>query len=366
MTNMYPQNRYIGITGTVGKTTTTLACYHVLRQKFRTVSTIQNSANLDSIFNIPITLLKVRPKTQKVVLEMGIEYPDEMDFYLSLVHPGIGIVTRVSYQHSEFLGDVEKIFEEKSKLIKQLPTNGTAILNWDDTYTRKMADLTKANVIFFGSDPKNCHVWATNVRIHDYQTKFELNYGVERVEVAMQIIGRHYVTSALAAAALGLSNGMSLMAIKKGLEEIKGSAHRMQLVEGLNGSLVLDDTYNNAPVALEAAVEVLSELPARRRILVLGEMKELGQFSQKMHRQVARKIYANKVDLVLMGPGDTRYVADELKSLGFPEDRMEADLTHPQLVARILKAAGKGDVVLVKGARSLRLDEIVKRIIKQR
>lgn len=358
---LYSGERFIGITGSVGKSTTSLCCYFVLKQKFNVLKTVNN---LDTIFNLPITLLKVRPKIQKVILELGVEYPNEMDFYFSMVRPATAIITKIAPQHTEFLGGIEGIVNEKSKLVKQLPETGTAILNWDDINVRKMADLTKAQIIYYGTNPKTCHIWASNIRIENYKTVFELNYGVERVEVQMNLIGEHYVTSALAAAALGLHNGMLLMHIKKGLEEVTAGEHRMQLLNGQNNTMILDDTYNNAPAALEAALDVLNKLPAGRRILVLGEMRELGDLTKKMHQQIAQKIYSEKVDFVLLGQGDTKYISEELKSLGYPENRLEENLSNSQIVSQILQLGKKGDLILVKAARSIRFDEIVKRISK--
>lgn len=368
LVNFFSPSMFIGVTGSVGKTTTTICCTHVLDQKFRTLSsTASTVVNLDPIFNIPITLLKIRPKVNKVILEMGVEYPDEMDFYLSIVAPATAIVTNVSYSHSQYLGTIEQIFQEKSKIVQQLPANGTAILNWDDDSVRKMADLTSAKIIFYGTDGKNCHIWASNIKVSNYQTSFEINYGVERVAVNLRLVGRHQVYPALAAAALGVINGISLIAIKKGLEEVEPTEHRLSLLEGLNDTVILDDTYNNSsPIGIEAALDVLNDLPAKRRILIYGEMKELGTYSPSMHRRVGQKIYKNKVDLVLLGSGDTHFIEEELKALGFASEKIEVNLSNPQIVTRILRIAHMGDLILVKGSRSGRFDEVVKRISKQK
>lgn len=360
---LYPRSRFIGITGSVGKTTAKEACLSVLSQKYKTIASI---GNLDPIFNIPLTLLKVRPGTKKAIFEMGIEYPGEMDFYLSMVKPATGIVTRISFAHSQFLGSIEEIVQEKGKLIKQLPKDGFAILNWDDLNARKLAKETEAEVIFFGTDPKECHVWASNIKIDNNLTYFELNYGVEKVEVTWKLLGRHFVYAALAAASLGISEGLSLINIKRGLEKVEPAPHRLQLLEGLNGWRVLDDTYNSSPVALEEALEVLNDLPARRRMAVLGEMRELGSFSESLHRQIAQKIYKDKVDLVLTGGGDAVFFADELLKLGFPEERVEANLSNSQIVSKVIRAAGNGDLVLIKGSRAVKLDEVVGRITRRK
>lgn len=357
----YHRSSFIGITGSVGKTTTKEACLSVLSQKFKTIASREN---IDPIFNIPATLMSLRPSVKKVILEMGIEYPGEMEFYLTLARPATAIVTRISYAHSEFLGDIEKIVEEKGLLVSQLPKDGFAILNGDDIHVRKLASKTQAQVLFFGFDSKKCDVWAGNIQINGNNTSFELNYGVERVQVNLQLLGRHFVYAALAAAALGLSVDLSLMSIKKGLEEVKPSPHRLQIIEGLEGWYVLDDTYNSSPTALEESLNVLNEVSARRRIAVLGEMKELGQYSESLHRQIAQKIYKDKIDRVFLGGGDARFIGDELIRLGFPAEKLEVGLSNSQMVPQILRNIGRGDVVLVKGSRAVRLDEVVKRITK--
>lgn len=359
---LFPRSAFIGITGSVSKTSTTISCLHVLSEKYQTIAT---DINLDSILNIPITLLKTRPKTKKVILEMGVEYPGEMDFYLSLVRPATAIVTKISYAHSEFLGNIEGILKEKAPLIRQLPKNGYAILNFDDPYCRRLAKETESQVVFFGFDSKNCHVWASNVRLEEGLTKFELNYGVERVEVSFSFLGRHMVYPALAAAALGISCDMNLIQIKKGLEKVKSVPHRLQLLEGINGFDVIDDTHNSSPAAVEEALNVLNELPAKKRIAVLGEMKELGKYSESLHRGLAQKIYKDKIDLVLLGSGDAEFIYDELIKLGFSPERVDVNLSNTQLVSRIIRYAGKGDLVLVKGSHAVKLDEVVQRITKQ-
>jgi len=364
---LLPNSLFIGITGSVGKTTTALACREVLSQKFPTLSTTDTKpgvANLDPIFNLPMTILKIRPNIKKVVLEMGIEHPGEMEMYLSLVRPATAIVTRIFYAHSEFLGNLEDIIKEKGQLVEQLPKNGLAILNWDDLNSRKLAEKTGAEVVYFGMDQKNCHVWADKVRIENLRTIFELNYGVERVEVTSNLLGKHQIYSLLAAASLGIANGIPLINIKKGLEKVVGLEHRMQAVAGFNGSTIIDDTYNSSPAAVEEAIETLNAIPARRRIVVLGEMRELGEYSQRLHQQIAAKIYKEKIDLVLTGGGDAHFIADELLKLGFIPERLSIGLQNPEIASKLLKVVSRGDVVLVKGSRATRLDEVVKRIVK--
>ncbi len=359
---LFPGEIFTGVTGSVGKTTCVAAAGLVLSQKYKTLLT---NPNLDPVLNIPTTLLKLNPSIKKVILEMGIEYKGEMDFYLSLVHPKTAIVTRISYAHNQFLGGINEILLEKGKLVESLGKDGVAILNWDDPDCRKLSQICKGNVVFFGTDAKTCTVWAGNVKIENFATSFELNLGVERVKVNMKLLGVHQVYPALAAAALGVVNDIPLTKIRFALEKVEPSPNRMQVISGPDGSVIVDDTYNCSPAALEGAIDTLLAIPAKRRILVLGEMRELGQFSEQLHRQIAQKIYKEKLDLVFLGQGEAQIIADELKSLGFWEEHLKFNLQNSQLVSELLKILSKGDVCLIKGSRAVRLDEVVKRIAKK-
>lgn len=359
---LYPQDSFVAVTGSVGKTTTVSALSAVLSQKYKTVTT---QPNLDPVLNIPQTLLRLNPTVKKVILEMGVEYPGEMDFYLQLVNPKFVVVTRISYAHSEFLGGPDQILAEKGKLVEQLPQDGVAVLNYDDPAVRKLADKCHGQAYFFGFDSQNCTVWAGNVRLDNFQTVFELNFGVERVLVRLKLLGEHQVYAGLAAATMGIILGVPLTRIKNALESLTATPHRLEVLPGPFGSIVIDDTYNSSPQAVEVAIDTLMRLPSKRKIIVLGEMKELGEFSEKLHKAVAQKIYKEKIDYVFLGGGEAAFIADELTSLGFWEERMESNLSNSQIVSRLLKVLEKGDVVLIKGSRAVRLDEVVKRIVRK-
>lgn len=359
---IYPKQNFIGVTGSVGKSAFVKAANAILSQKFKTLST---NSDIDPILNIPQTLLKLSPSVKKVILEMGIEDKGEMDFYLSMIKPQTVVVTKIAFAHSDFLGDPDEILEEKGKLIEQLEVGGVAILNFDDPYSRKLAKKCKGTVVYFGTDPNSCTIWAGNVKIENFKTVFELNLGVERVQVNYQLLGMHQIYPALAAAVLGVVNNMTLTKIKLGLESVTPDEHRMQILQGPNDSVILDDTYDSTPASLEAAIDTLLQMNARRRVLVLGEMKGLGQYSEMLHRQIAQKIFKEKIDLMFLGQGNAHIIGLELKDLGFWEERVESDLQNSQIVNRLLKTLGKGDAVLIKGARGLRLDEVVKRISKK-
>ncbi|MDO8573314.1 MAG: UDP-N-acetylmuramoyl-tripeptide--D-alanyl-D-alanine ligase [Candidatus Daviesbacteria bacterium] len=359
---LYPPNLFIGITGSVGRSTCVEAAAAVCSQKYKTITTNPYS---DPVHNISHTLLRINPKTEKVILELEAEHKGEMDFYLSQVKPKIALFTKTTYMPGTESSIVGEILSEQQKLMESLGKQGVAIVNWDDLALKEIAGQCRGNVLFYGTDPKNCTVWAGNIGVENFGTSFELNSGVERVKINFKLLGINEVYAALAASLLGVVLGIPLTKIKPALESLESIPHCMQTLLGPNNSIILDDTNGTSPVEVEAAIDTLLAVPARRRIVVLGEMRDLGVNSEVMHREIARKIYKEKLDLVFLGQGETRFIAEELKSLGFWEEKMESDLQSSQLVSRLLKTLGKGDVCLIKGSKSVRLDEVVSRIAKK-
>src|SRR3989344_3601768 len=237
--------------------------------------------------------------------------------------------------------------------------------NYDDINCRLLAQNCQGKVYYFGMDAKNCTIWAGNIKVENFQTVFELNLGVERVQIKYKLLGEHQIYAALAAALCAVILKIPLTRIKFALELLEPAMHRFQPLPGPFGSVIIDDTYNSSPQAVEAAIDTLIKLPAKRKIIVLGQMLELGKYSEKLHRQIARKIYKEKIDYTFLGGGDANYIEDELKSLGYWEERVESNLSNSQIVAHLLKTLEKGDVCLIKGSRAVRLDEVVKRVVKK-
>lgn len=349
-----PQAEIIGITGSVGKTTTKEAIVSVLSQKFSTVGSI---GNLDPIFNIPITLLKIRSWTKKVVLELGVEYPSEMDFYLSLAKPNMGVVTRVYWTHTEFLGDIEGVINEKAKLLEVLPKDGWAVLNHDDEFVREeMAKRTKARVFSFGTHPHAA------LQISDFlhqgkegsifKLKSKLKEFPHESEIHWKLLGEHNTVAAAAAASVGLLCGLSENEIKQGLERLKSQPHRLNPISGPNGSLILDDTYNSSPAAAVMALETLRALsPQGRAFAVLGEMKELGKYEEEGHREVGRKVQEENIDELIVFGKTTKYIADEAQRNGMRRGQIKFVEDIEEIVDLLKKELSKEDVVLLKASR---------------
>ncbi len=359
---LYSKDLFIGIGGNYDSPIYVETVTEVLSQKFTTLKT---ENKIDPIFSIPKILLKITPKIEKIVLNMETHLEDEMDAYLSLVKPRVVIMTRINLVHSDVFINTDNLVKEVSKLIHQLPSDGTVVLNWEDSNSKKIVEGFPGNIVYYGNDSQNCTVWAGNIKIEQFRTTFELNQGVERVKVSLQLLGVDKVYPALAAATLGVLYKIPLTKIKIGLEKIPPQDHDLQPLFGPNGSIILDDTSRCLLPDLQSAIDTMLKIPAKRRILVLGEMKGLGNISESIHRQAAQIIYKEKFDQIFLGGGDANIIADELKNLGFWDERMQSNLQNSQLVGLLLQNLGRGDLCLIKGSQAVRLDEVVKRITKK-
>lgn len=347
----------IAVTGSAGKTTAKEMLASILELKGKTVWT---AANIDPVYNIPTTILGCSPKTKYLILEMGVEFPGEMDFYLWLAQPKIGVVTTIYWTHTQFLGDIKGVAREKGKLIERLPKDGSAVLNFDDPEVRKLAAKTKAKVVWYGSS-RECDVGSSKVRINsDLTTSFTISAKGKREEIRLKLLGKHFVPLALAAAGVGLVSGLSLSEIKRGLEEVEPQPHRMVPISLKNGVVIIDDTYNANPLATAEAIRVLSEVGRRKRkLLIFGEMRELGSFEKEGHREIGRITLAEGVDYFLgLGPL-TKLAIEEMVKKGFSPNKSFWSDDIKEITKALKKEIRPGDVILLKGSRAMAMEEIV-------
>ncbi len=344
----------IGITGSYGKTNTTMAIKEVLGQKFKVLAT---DVNLDTNFNIPITILKMTDQ-EKLILEYGVDHIGEMDRHLSLARPNIAVITGIAPVHADraHLGSLENIIIEKRKLVEALPKEGWAVLNNDVPSVRHMADNIDCHVMFYSLN-KNSGVWANRVKVDFSGLSFNLHYKDQMVKVKTSLIGRHHVLNCLAAAAVGIISGMSLSLIAKGLSQVEPLEGRMSVEVGPRGSVLLNDARRANPASTIAGLEALDDLPAKRKIAVLGEMAELGDWEEKGHREVGEKVGEIKPTyLIAVGP-KTRFIAEEAEkkmkkgSVIWVNDVFEA----VGVLTGILK---KGDLMYLKGSLLRHLERI--------
>ena len=360
--HFFPHLTIIGITGSYGKTNTTRAIAQVLSEKYKT---LQTDLDLDTIYNLPITILKLRPWHQKLVLEMGVDHKNEMDFHLSLVKPSIAVVTGINPTHSEpeLLGSLEGVIKEKRKLLQILPKDGLAILNWDDENVWKMARFTKAKVLKCGTSPK-CDFWADKIKVDFSGTSFILHYENKKFAIKTGLVGRHFIHECLAAAAVGINQGLTWGQIKNGLSKLKPLAGRLSIEKGPKGTILINDVLRANPASTIAGLQTLVDLPTLRaaqgrRIAVLGEMGELGELAQEEHRRVGKEVAGLKIDyLVSVGPLQKLTAVEAIKS-GMKKNQVfwvENVAQAARILERLLSV---GDLFYLKGSLLRHMERIL-------
>lgn len=347
--------RVIGITGSVGKSTTKELVSEILSMKFRT---LKNQGNLNNEIGLPLTLLRLGPGYEMAVLEMGFYKSGDIDQLCNIALPQVGILTNIGTVHAERAGSQAEIARGKSELVQALPPapEGTAILNMDDAWIVPMADLTKANVFFYGLNPA-AHLWADEIVSQGLNgIRFHLHYQGETFAMQAPLIGHHSIQTILRAVAAGLVEGLAITEIIYGLQHASGQL-RLVATHTREGALILDDTYNASPESTLAALNLLSELPGRK-IAVLGGMFELGEYEKEGHEKVGIRAAEIVNQLITVGEHG-KMISSAAIDAGLSLNAITALDDVDQAVALLHTLLHEGDVVLVKGSHSLRMDQII-------
>ncbi len=347
--------RVIGITGSVGKSTTKELVAEVLSQRYKT---LKSPGNLNNEIGLPLTLLKLTEQHERVVLEMGFYVPGEIDFLCDIALAQVGVVTNIGTMHAERAGSIEEIVKGKTELVQALPPEpeGLAILNFDDPNVKEMAEHTNARVFYYGMNPA-ADLWADNVEGLGLEgIRFRLHYRRETLHLRVPLIGRHSVHTALRAAAVGLTDGLSWQEIVDGLQTGRAQL-RLVAVRTESGAIILDDTYNASPESTLAALNLLEDLEGRK-IAVLGDMLELGQYEEQGHRMVGAR--AAEVANVLVTVGDrAKIIASAAANSGLSTSKIKEFDAAEQTFDFLRENLTSQDVVLVKGSRGMQMEIIV-------
>ncbi len=349
-----PQMEVLGITGSVGKTSSKELIYDVLSRHYRTLKT---PGNMNNEIGLPLTMLQTDEKTEQAVLEMGFYVQGEIDQLCQIAAPSVGVITNIGMVHASRAGSMEVIARGKSELVQALPADGTAILNYDDPYVRPMAEVTKAKVFYYGTDP------AADLYISDVEScgldgvRFALNYQGEKHVAKIPLIGRHSALTALRAAAVGLVKGLSWEEILDGLAHAQNQI-RMRITKTIGGGMLIDDSYNSSPDAAAAALNLLSEMKGRK-IAVLGDMLELGQYEKHGHEKVGERAAESCDVLVAAGPL-SKYLCDAAIAKGMDAKKVFRFETAADSVNFVRENFGsENDVILVKGSLGMKMKQIV-------
>ena len=340
----------IAVTGSAGKTTTKEAIADVLSTKFRVH---KSEGNFNNHFGLPLMLLKLEPEHDCAVVEMGMSHLGEIKALAQIAEPETGVVTNVAPVHLEFFKDISEIARAKYELVESLPSNGTAILNADDEFVSQFGRDFKGKVVTYGTAPL-ANVRAEHIQSRGQQgSEFDLIAAGRRANATLPLVGAHNVHNALAAVAVALEQGISLPSAVDALSQLRPSDKRGQVVR-IGNITVVNDCYNSNPKALNAMVDALANMPAKRRIVVAGEMLELGPQSEMMHADAGRHMAARKVDFVIGVRGLAEHIVNAAKQAGI---RAEFVTTPEEAGEWLKREARDGDVVLLKASRGVKLEK---------
>lgn len=349
--------KVVAITGSNGKTSTRAMTVAVIGRRFET---LEPRGNYNNLIGLPLTLLNLTPAHQWAVLELGTNSPGEIGRLADICTPEIGVITNIGPAHLERLGSLDGVMQEKGQLLSRIRAGGKAVLNADDERLLRLAGETQATVILYGQSPR-ATVRAPLISERPQGVTFTLELPQEeRVEVHLKIAGGFMVSNALAAAAVGHVLGVSIQTIKAALERFEPVNGRMKILPGPGGITLIDDSYNANPSSMSAAIQTLRSVAgARRRVAVLADMRELGEQSAHLHRQLGHTAGAAALDRLYV-TGD---FAPEVVS-GARAEHMAATAifagSREAVLDDLKNWLRTGDWVLIKGSRAMKMEVIVK------
>ncbi len=347
--------RVIGVTGSVGKTTTKEVISRVLAWRY---AVLRSAGSYNNEIGLPLTLLQLTGECERLVLEMGMYVRGDIRFLAEMAQPHVGVVTNVKPVHAERAGSLENIMLGKRELVEGLPPapEGIAILNYDDERVRAMAEHTAARVFFYGFSPE-ADLWADDVESLGLDgIRVRLHYDGEWLYVKVPLLGRHSAHTILRAASVGLVEGLNWQEIIEGLRA-PGAQLRLVAVSGPYDSLILDDSYNASPPSTLAALNLLEDLEGRK-IAVLGDMLELGDYEEEGHLKVGCRTTDVAAELVAVGQL-AELLARGARLCGMDPANVHAVADSDAALEVLREILQPGDVILVKGSRALKMERIV-------
>ncbi len=342
--------KVVGVTGSVGKSTTKEMIASVLQTTYKVSKT---PVNYNNDIGMPMSILAMPEDTQVAVLEMGMNHFGEIAYLTNIARPDVAVIVNIGTMHIEHLGSQEGILQAKMEIREGLSDEGVMILNGDDPLLWKQRQLPELNASFFGLENPECDIEAEELAEDAGMLRFRVNSRTASFPVELALEGRHYVHDALAAVGVGLVLQVTPEDIARGLREFKNMAGRQEIFEA-KGYTIIKDCYNAGPESMAAALSVLGNRPGRH-VAVLGDMLELGVRTQAEHYKVGR-IAAEKVDLLLAyGPNSIR-VLNGARTGGMDETKARAFTDRERLVGVLKQLAEPGDVILFKGSRGMQME----------
>ena len=351
--------KVVGVTGSVGKSTTKEMIAAVLSKTYRVSKT---PANHNNDIGMPMAVLAMSEDTQVAVLEMGMNHFREIAYLASIAQPDVAVITNIGTMHIEHLGSQEGILQAKLEILEGMKDSGKVILNGDDALLWNLHRRQDFDIAFCGVQNPDCRYHGSDIVQNPGLLQFNVKYGTLTFPVELSLEGMHYVSDALLAIGVGVEMGMNPSKIQEALSQFQNMAGRQEIFEAKKCTII-KDCYNAGPESMAAALAVLSNRTGRR-VAVLGDMLELGVCTQAEHYRVGR-ITAEKADLLLAyGPNSSRIVSGAVTG-GMPESRAKAFENRDEIVAAMKRMIKPGDTILVKGSRGMRMELILEQFLTE-
>lgn len=351
--------KVIAITGSAGKTTTKDIIAALLGKRYRTRKT---RGNLNNHYGLPLTLLDFDGDEEIAVLEMGMSQLGEISLLAEIAKPEIGVITNVGETHLESLISVENVAKGKSELIKALPADGIAVLNYDNEYVREMSRVFPGKKIIYYGLTGEADLYADNIVSTRTGMEFDVHCGNEVEKLKLDRMGLHNVYNTLAAIAVARHLGISWQEIKEGLLDVEYSSLRWDVQER-DGVIIINDAYNANPLSMEASITAAREMRGKRLILALGAMLELGEREEPAHLRLGEYVCENKADLLITVGETARLISEGARKKGMKNSQVIECENNQKAIEVLSKQLQEGDILLVKGSRGLKMEEIVRALL---
>lgn len=357
--NLYKDLKVIGITGSVGKTSTKDMIANVLSQKYKTLKTIGNNNN---DIGLPMTILNLRDH-EVAVIEMGMNHLGEIRVLTKIAKPTLSVITNVGTSHIGLLGSRENILKAKLEILEGMKNKEIIINNDNDMLSNWSKGAKDCKIHTFGID-NNSECSSEDIEIQENLSYVNCSYNGEKIELNVPVGSKIFVLNALCAVLVGKLMELSNEDIKKGIESFELTGKRMELVHLKNGSVLINDSYNASYDSMKVALEYLENIEAERKIAVLGDMYELGEFSEKLHKKVGKEVDKDKIDLLFTVGKDAKYISEVAVQNGMSEDKILYFENIENLEKDLKHKIKKGDAILFKAAHGMRLFEVVDNLKK--
>jgi len=384
--------KIIGITGSIGKTSTKEAVFCVLSPHF---SVRKNNKNYNNEIGLPLTIIGAESGGRSIfkwiiiflrwlgyvilpfrypkvlILEMGADRIGDIKYLLSFVHPQIGVITEISGSHLEFFKNLEGVTKEKGTLVQELTENELAVLNADNKYVLGLKDKLKSRVVTFGFSREadvqaESPVFSYDDNGHIQGISFKLSYDGTTLPVRLNnILARHQIYAVLSAVAIGVELGMNLVDATQAIGCFSSPKSRMNLIPGIKNSFLIDDSYNASPTSTQAALDTMGEIEAKRRIIVLGDMLELGEETEEGHVKIAQRFLEIKGDIFIAVGTRMQFAVSELMKNNFNESNIFSCSNSIEAGKKLQEIIDDGDLVLIKGSQGARMEKVVEEVMAE-